>query len=117
MIYILAQMIHSCKKGTVASMEIITKLASSPHILQHMNAAKYGFSEGICGEIPRFFAPWGQKWLPQQTRGSSQGCRILKCDTPLKLPSKPFGAAVCCIADTAYRLFILQLLTSRKNGL
>jgi len=63
-------------------MEIITKLASSPHILQHMNAAKYGFSEGICGEIPRFFAPWGQKWLPQQTRGSSQGCRILKCDTP-----------------------------------
>jgi len=40
-------------------LEFITKLASSPHILQHLNAAKYGFSEGrgvaFSNATPRFF--------------------------------------------------------------
>jgi len=44
--------------GLLASLELITKLASSPHILQHLNAAKYGFSEGrgvaFSNATPRF---------------------------------------------------------------
>jgi len=54
-------------------LEFITKLAGSPHILQHINAAKYGKSEGICGEIPRLFAPLGAKMAASADKGKLAG--------------------------------------------
>jgi len=71
-------------------MEIITKLAAAPHILQHMNTAKYGYSEGICGEIPRFLPLCDKNGcLSRQGEARSDGDEIV---------SGGAAGADCCAA-------------------
>jgi len=69
----------------LASLEFITKLANIPHILQHLNAAKYRNSEGICGEIPRFFAPWGKNGCLSRQGEARRGVAFSNATPRVKL--------------------------------